>query len=340
MTEEFLKDPALQDYIIRPPELSDAEAAATLHNICSMLVSGKNEVEPSNFESGWQSPDFNKEASVRLVFTRDGQLVGNFSLRDHQAPYVQIGLNATIHPDHRDSGMAAVMLKWAEARAMEAVPKAPEGAQVILRSGADQEDTYKNELLRSFGMEVNRHFYEMQIEFDKPPGVPAVLEGIEIRPFDRETELIGVALTYQDSFKDHFGFVEEPIEKLMEGVNHMIETDPHYDPEFWFVAMDGDEMAGISLCSPKTIEDPEMGFIDVLGVRRPWRGRGLGLALLQHSFVKMVENGSKRAGLGVDASSLTGATRLYEKAGMSVARQYNAYRKILRDGKDITTTEI
>jgi ribosomal protein S18 acetylase RimI-like enzyme len=189
-------------------------------------------------------------------------------------------------------------------------------------------------------MEVIRHFYEMHIEFDNLPEAPAVPEGIEIRSFDPETELAGVALTYQDSFKDHFGFVEEPFEKLMEGVRYMIENDPHYDPAFWFVAMDGDQMAGISLCSPKTIEDPEMGFVDVLGVRRPWRGRGLGLALLQHSFVQMVGNGSKRAGLGVDASSLTGATRLYEKAGMSVARQYNAYRKILREGQDISTTEI
>ena len=223
---------------------------------------------------------------------------------------------------------------------MQAVIKAPEGAQVILRTGADQRDRYKNELLDAFGMEVVRHFYEMQIEFDAPPEPPVVPEGIEIRPFDQETELKRVALTFQDAFQDHFGFVEEPIEKLMEGVSYIIENSPHFDPDFWFVAMDGEEMAGISLCAPKTLGDPEMGFVDELGVRRSWRGRGLGLALLRHSFVRMYENGSKRAALGVDASSLTGATRLYERAGMSIARQFNAFRKILRAGQDIATTEL
>ena len=113
-----------------------------------------------------------------------------------------------------------------------------------------------------------------------------------------------------------------------------------FDPTLWFLAMDGDEMAGVSLCVPKLTEDPEMGLVNVLGVRRPWRGRGLGLALLQHSFVELHKRGAKRVSLGVDASSLTGATRLYEKAGMSVTRQFDAYRKVLREGKDITTTSI
>jgi mycothiol synthase len=34
--------------------------------------------------------------------------------------------------------------------------------------------------------------------------------------------------------------------------------------------------------------------------------------------------------LGVDSESLTGATRLYERAGMRVERLYSVYRKELR----------
>ena len=36
--------------------------------------------------------------------------------------------------------------------------------------------------------------------------------------------------------------------------------------------------------------------------------------------------------LGVDADSLTGATRLYESAGMHVEEQFDQVRKVLRDG--------
>jgi len=39
----------------------------------------------------------------------------------------------------------------------------------------------------------------------------------------------------------------------------------------------------------------------------------------------------------VDAASLTNATRLYEKAGMHVTRQYDTYEKELRPGKSLAT---
>ena len=45
-------------------------------------------------------------------------------------------------------------------------------------------------------------------------------------------------------------------------------------------------------------------------------------------------------GLGVDAQSLTGATRLYEKAGMHVDRQYANYEKELRPGEDLGTQSL
>ena len=83
-----------------------------------------------------------------------------------------------------------------------------------------------------------------------------------------------------------------------------------------------------------------MGYVNVLGVRRPWRKKGLGLALLQHSFGEFYQRGCKRAGLGVDADSLTGATRLYERGGMHVDRQFCLYKKVLREGEDITKTAL
>ena len=81
----------------------------------------------------------------------------------------------------------------------------------------------------------------------------------------------------------------------------------------------------------------DMGWVSTLGVRRPWRRKGLGLALLQHSFGEFHRRGKCRVGLGVDADSLTGATRLYEKAGMEVHRQYASYEKELRAGVDLST---
>jgi ribosomal protein S18 acetylase RimI-like enzyme len=99
--------------------------------------------------------------------------------------------------------------------------------------------------------------------------------------------------------------------------------------------MDGDEIAGVCLCRRDFSEDADMGWVGTLGVRKGWRKRGLGLALLQHAFNVFHQEGKLRVGLGVDAASLTGATRLYEKAGMNVARRYDNYEKVVRPGRDI-----
>ncbi len=72
-----------------------------------------------------------------------------------------------------------------------------------------------------------------------------------------------------------------------------------------------------------------------MGVLREWRKHGLGLALLRHSFDEFYRRGAKSAGLGVDAENLTGATRLYEIAGMRVWRVNCTYEFELRAGKDL-----
>ena len=83
-----------------------------------------------------------------------------------------------------------------------------------------------------------------------------------------------------------------------------------------------------------------MGWVGTLGVTRSYRRNGLGLALLQHSFNEFYKRGRKQVGLGVDAGSLTGAVRLYERAGMHVAVRFDLYEKELRAGRDITRQDL
>jgi mycothiol synthase len=78
--------------------------------------------------------------------------------------------------------------------------------------------------------------------------------------------------------------------------------------------------------------DEQMGWVARLGVRRPWRRQGLGEALLRTSFARFQTVGYTRAGLMVDASSLTNAVALYERAGMHVQKRTLVYRKMLRGG--------
>jgi len=113
-----------------------------------------------------------------------------------------------------------------------------------------------------------------------------------------------------------------------------------YDPTLRFLALDGEQIVGVALCTPKPDDDPDIGWVATLGVLREYRQRGVALALLRHAFSEFYRRGKKGVGLGVDAANLTGATRLYEKAGMRVVRTWANYGKVLREGRDLSTQEI
>ena len=66
-----------------------------------------------------------------------------------------------------------------------------------------------------------------------------------------------------------------------------------------------------------------------LAVRPSSRRAGLGLALLGSGFAALWRRGHTRVGLEVDSENETGATRLYENAGMKVTRRYATYEKVL-----------
>ena len=78
-----------------------------------------------------------------------------------------------------------------------------------------------------------------------------------------------------------------------------------------------------------------IGWVGSLGVRRKWRKQGLGMALLLHSFGEFYKRGETVVGLGVDASNPTGATRLYERAGMHIETEYVCYEKEYRSGREL-----
>jgi ribosomal protein S18 acetylase RimI-like enzyme len=213
--------------------------------------------------------------------------------------------------------------------------RAPAGERVVLRQQRLSTDAPARELLTARGYRVVRYAFHMIIELAEPPPPPAVPTGITIRPFIRDREGRALVRTLREAFRDNWGYVERPFEEEVQRWMHLLDRDPEHDPSpFWFVATEGQDIAGVCLCKPRQAGDPEMAWIYVVGVRPPWRRRGLGLGLLHHSFGKLYRYGAQRIGLEVDTQNPTGATRLYEKAGMHVERRYDSFEKGLRPGQE------
>jgi ribosomal protein S18 acetylase RimI-like enzyme len=89
---------------------------------------------------------------------------------------------------------------------------------------------------------------------------------------------------------------------------------------------DGEEIAAVVRNDPNRLRG---GYLGALGVRRPWRGRGYGRALLLYSFREFRLRGMSRATLGVDAANPTGATALYESVGMHVELENLVWERLL-----------
>lgn len=322
-------------YSERPPRFEDAQAVVDMLNCFWQWASGGNFTDLDEIKAEWQEPGFNIETDARVVSSPDGSLVAFAEMYKINALYVRLGSFVAVLPEHMGRGIEDYLMQWAINRAREDVQKAPEGARVVLHSSVTAACAPLRELRLRHGMKPVRNSYRMRIDFDAPPAAPQIPEGIHIRPIIAGQEEILAIRTAYDAFRDHWGFVEQPFEEYANLWMHHLKNDPDYDPSLYFIALDGQEIAGVSLCYPKIEETPGMAWVGTLGVLRPWRKRGLGLALLLHSFQEFYRRGIRCAGLSVDAENLTGALRLYEKAGMYVDRKYETFELELRPGKDL-----
>ncbi|MEO8611902.1 MAG: GNAT family N-acetyltransferase [Chloroflexota bacterium] len=316
-------------FTFRPGTLEDAPAVVEIMRACDIAVVGTADASLQDLLNDWRMPGMNLENDTRVIAAPDGRLVGYVIVQDVIRP-VNPELDAYVHPDFWEDTVGVVLMQWVEDRTRQAIPKAPADARVAMQAFTYNQDKYYKSLLEQAGMQVARHFFHMAIELDQPLMRPEWPERISLRLFQAGEDKRPVLEAQRDSFQDHWGHVEQPFDEQYARWTQF--WDENFNPSLWFLAMDGDKIAGICLCRGYRGEDEMMGWVNTLGVTRPYRRLGVGRALLLHAFHEMKSRGKTRVGLGVDASSLTGATRLYEKAGMHVAEVIDLYEKELRPG--------
>jgi mycothiol synthase len=232
------------------------------------------------------------------VLEVDGRVVGYGDIYV-DPDVVQLDVAA---PGHWDTFFA-----WAEENARSrGVPK----VRAYFEAGHELE-----QLAAARGYRYFRSSYTMEIALDGP--VPVELpDGIEVRSYRDEDEPALRAVLNEAFSADPFWH-----EVTASNFREFYLGARGYDPALWLLAWDGAELAGFSLNYPERVGDSELGWVGTLGVRAPWRRRGLGGALLRLAFNELYDRGLRRVGLGVDAQNKTGALRVYESAGMRRVRQ-------------------
>ena len=327
-TNETCLSPGL---LLIAPQKTDVKAVAQLtYDVCAADGDATVATSADDMRQMWQEPGFNLATDAWVVEAADGKIVGYEELYNRHG-FAAFEGDGYVHPDSLAQGIGTALLRALEARALVVMEQAEPAQRVYIRNGFGTKDTRACELHQNEGYAPIRYSWRMGIQLDAPPPSPVWPRGVELRPFQPEEQAHAIHEASQEAFEDHWGHVPMPYENWETHTIHR----PGFDPALYFVAWDGDQVAGMSLCRVK----PGTGWVGTLAVRRPWRKRGLGQALLQHSFGEFHKRGVNTVGLGVDAQSLTGATRLYQRVGMKVAMEYVFYQKELRPGRDVAEEE-
>lgn len=330
-----------QGFALRQVTEADASAVTRLVNSISQKISGVNEFSETEVESFWRTPGVDMGKNIRLLLSATGEMVGYAESLTIATIPVHPFIFIRVRPEIAEGEGPALLFDWAVERATQVLQILPPDLRVSIATYTLQGLEPLQRLFESRGFSVTRHSFEMAIDLKEKPAPVVVPQGIVIRTFKPETEMADVYRAYDESFSDHFGHIKQAFEPGFARFRHLLTEDSDgYDPTLWFVAIDGDQIAGVSLCRPSHQLAELSGWVSILGVRRQWRKRGLGMTLLQHSFAEFYKRGWQRAGLDVDASSLTGALKLYERAGMHVARRFDRFEKELRPGRELMTTEL
>jgi len=324
MTKQLQTNKALlsSDLNLRPAQWTDVNAVAQLIlDVCTHDGDPTVAQSPEDIESEWKTPGFVLETDAFVVETSDERIVGYEVFYENLA-HANMDGDGYVHPDFMGRGIGTALLRALETRARKEMELAEPDLRVFIRNAMGMNDTVAREMHENEGYKPIRFNWRMEITLDEAPSMPNFPEGIELRPFDMSQDH-AVYEAHEDAFSDHWGHIRRPYEEW-------IQHNEDRDRSLWLIAWDGDQIAGYSLNRVRN----DIGWVGSLGVRRPWRKRGLGEALLLQSFSELYKIGKPVIGLGVDAESPTGATRLYQKVGMHIASEYVFYEKELRSGRE------
>ena len=320
---------------VRQFQMEDGQAVVDMFNRWSQALLGQNMEDLEEMSAFWKSNQIVLGKDAILAQASDGQVIGYAEMPSNIPPFARMYAYARVDPGWWGRGIGRFLLRWAEQQGRENIHRAEADIRVVAAQHVLENDAGANALMVSEGYTHLRTSWLMEIGLDDDIPAPVLPDGVHIRGIQpTEEEYRRLFRTAQNAFRDHYGFVDLPFEQYYEMHMHYVKNEEHH-PELYLVAEKDGEIIGCSLCTPKSSIDEKMGWVNTLGVLREHRGGGIGSGLLKESFRALKRFGNTRAGLGVDSGSLTGAVRIYQRAGMKVMSAFNLYEKELRPGRDI-----
>lgn len=316
------------EYTWRPARREDAGQLYHLYADIDVADSLTSAGSQADAERDFDDPSTRAETDSLVAVSPQGELAAagwiytNLEVvREHYA-----WLWGGVHPKHRQRGLGEALFSWMEERASAILDEFEDGLPRNLRASTPSTGADRIRLLERHGFQPVRQFYKMRRDLSKPISDGQLADGLRMVTWSPELDE-SVRVAINESFLDHWRF--EPIAAGVWKVSFAESSD--FRPELSFAVLDGDQMAGAIVNSVHSEDNARQGlsegWIHLLGIRRPWRGRGLATALINRSMQAFKEARLETAGLGVDTENVSGALRLYENLGFRPVQRTIQYNK-------------
>jgi mycothiol synthase len=312
----------------RPLEPRDAgDWAALLDAIQDADKSDEYSTEEELLEEfGRPGEDFTR-GSIAIYDGRTMVGYGVLTSRSEAEPVHEMRHDGGVHPSYRGRGLGSELLDWAEQTAVPLHDHRFPGHPLSLSSGCLSSNAGAVALHEQRGYQPVRWFHSMVRDLSVVIPRATIPAGVQITGYTPDMAE-HARLVRNEAFRDHWGSTETSAEIWA----HFL-ASAAFRPEFSFLAYAGSEPLGMLISREHDAYNTRTGHrdlhISLVGTRAAGRKRGIATALLVTAMSAARAEGYDQASLGVDADSLTGAVRLYEGVGFTVALTWTAYRKRL-----------
>lgn len=233
-----------------------------------------------------------------------------------------------VDPEFRGRGLGRQLLRWQQDRGLQQLASSEKTLPGWLVISADDAAEQTKRLAERCGFSAARYFLELRRDLTSSiPTVP-LDEGLRVEVFSADRSE-ATRLARNDAFRDHWGSQPTTDEQWTSFVGSGV-----FRSDLSFLAIDAkrDAVAGLVLCSVNEEDWPGQGFssayIELVGVARDWRRRGIAPALLARTLEAIAAAGLDAAVLDVDSDSPTGALGLYEGLGFVQADRTINYTRV------------
>lgn len=280
-------------------------------------------------------PFIDHARDTMLAVDGDGTVVavGSAFLHPAREGTLVVNLGGAVHPRWRRRGIGTALVGWQRERALQALaeavatglPTPPDGAWTAeIKSYAEESNPDQAAIVERAGFTPERWFTTMERDMSVAAPVVAAPDGARVVAYSRDRD-DDVRLARNDAFRDHWGSQPSHPQTWAQFVGGAF-----FRPDLSRLAVGPDgSVLGFCLASVNEDDWAAMGassaYIDLIGVVRGSRRRGVAPAVIAGALAAIAEAGLERAVLDVDTASPTGANTLYEGLGFRATERSVAF---------------